>query len=132
MEQQQLVVDETRPSAFSLSSQDLADICNFDERLAPAQLVLLYEKMGGVENVARLLGSDAKSGLPLQEPGTGNVLTVDQADRVQYYGENIIPPPPSETIIQIILATIAGDPILKVLVRLLLRALLNFTLFPFP
>ncbi|KAI8908577.1 hypothetical protein EDD86DRAFT_227293 [Gorgonomyces haynaldii] len=115
---------------YRLTVNDLEDICSFDKRNESSQIDILNGTYQGVQGVAGMLQSDAKNGLPLKAPqgrtevkkGQKNKPVVrdsrisDEEERRDAFGENIIPPPPSETILQLIVGTIMDDPILKVLI----------------
>jgi Ca2+-transporting ATPase len=119
---------------FQLTNQDLAVICDFDKRNDSENLDVLKKTYGGLQGVAKLLKTDLKAGINLKNPyhrtqakGTGkpgksiksmqrDTRCEDQEERLEAFGENIIPPTPSETILQIIVGTVMDDPILKVLI----------------
>ncbi|KAI9208398.1 uncharacterized protein BJ171DRAFT_239281 [Polychytrium aggregatum] len=131
------------PEEFGLGNDDLARICNFDNREAASQIELLNEEYGGVEGIAYLLKSNVETGLPIKsshetrlrmghedtKPGHYAKITpddearagkvdltpVDDEARKILYGKNISPPPASASILEIVWETVKEDPILKIL-----------------
>lgn len=120
---------------FKITNEDLQEICNFDKRADPAHVEFLNDPLvGGIEGLAALLKTDPQNGLALKTPyhipeamkgsKSGKAVRVkirdsrceDEYDRREIFGENIIPPAPSETILQIIVGTVMEDPILKILI----------------
>ena len=125
---------------YGVTVEDLAKICDFDNRTNPAQIDILNSEYGGLEGVAYLLQTDLETGLKLlkdpnaqtggaSKPKKGkegkvtpfsiqkrDMTALDTAQRQEIYGQNIIPPPESDTILEIIWGTIVDDPILKILI----------------
>lgn len=114
---------------YDLDLDDLANIVNFDLRSDRALVDSLYDTHGGPAGLAKKLKSDVLSGIPLKFKHQHNVptkaagnssgqdMTVrDQEERRDVFGENIIPPPRSATILEIVYDTIKEDPILKILI----------------
>ncbi|KAJ1559545.1 hypothetical protein HK405_010223, partial [Cladochytrium tenue] len=134
-------VANTPPDSFPITIEELGKICNFDRRTNPSQVELLNNQYGGVEGVACLLKSDIHTGLRRAEDGIapakekkpkGKVapqpeldgsaaehekesLAADAAIRLKLFGKNLIPPPRSATIFEIVWDTIKEDPIVKIL-----------------
>ncbi|KAH6560421.1 hypothetical protein BASA50_009684 [Batrachochytrium salamandrivorans] len=128
-------------SPYGLTSVELSRICDFDRRGDPALLNELQGKYGGVKGIAKSLRTDITLGLllkskfhelqklsdkPSREQGhlstpkdaseSSGLSVYDEAVRRAAFGENIIPPPNSESIIEIVWHTIVEDPILKILI----------------
>jgi Ca2+-transporting ATPase len=111
---------------FDISLEELGEIVNFDRRTDPGLLEVLYETYDGIEGLAKRLRTDLTNGIRLQnshlhqavkEGSQGPTMTVaDQYERSEIFGENIIPPPRSATILEIVWDTIKDDPILKILI----------------
>ncbi|KAJ3266097.1 Calcium-transporting ATPase 10, plasma membrane-type [Chytriomyces hyalinus] len=60
--------------------------------------------------------ADKQSGGIPNHIANANMVAIDTDKRVAAFGANKIPPPPSETILQMIWGTIVEDPILKILI----------------
>jgi Ca2+-transporting ATPase len=114
-------------STFDIDLNELADIVNFDKRTDKALVEVLNDTYDGVQGVAKRLKTDLVSGIPLRYPHQYNSSTkssakgpdmtaIDGQERCEIFGENIIPPPRSETILEIVWGTIKEDPILKILI----------------
>ena len=123
-------------SPYSLTVDELAQICDFDRRTEPSLLEDLKTKFGGLATIAKDLKTDLTNGIALKSkyrehhrqkrpndmPSKMNVNSVndmsvfDEDNRIMFFGENIIPPPRSETILEIVWGTIVEDPILKILI----------------
>ncbi|KAI8617675.1 hypothetical protein BC830DRAFT_1062238 [Chytriomyces sp. MP71] len=113
---------------FGLTPDELAQICSFDLRTNPTQVEHMNANYGGVEGVALLLRSNIETGLKLKlkdhtaiamsdhHNHNPNMIAVDAAKRCEVFGVNQIPPPRSDTILEIIWGTIVEDPILKILI----------------
>lgn len=122
------MVELNNNDSFEIGLSELAEIVNFDKRTEHSLLELLDEKYDGLEGLARRLKTDLKDGIQLKFPhqhnmpaakdaSSGpNMTVVDQTERSEIFGENIIPPPRSATILEIVWGTIVEDPILKVLI----------------
>ncbi|KAI8835105.1 hypothetical protein BC829DRAFT_448239 [Chytridium lagenaria] len=139
---------------YAITPDDLGEVCNFDQRTNIAQVGNLESEYGGVEGVALLLWSDIHDGLALKHPvskdhhkthevvktvgktaGKGGKISpdsggidmtaADQEKRKQTFGVNKIPPPRSETILELVWGNIKEDPLIKVL---LLGAILVLSL----
>lgn len=120
------IFPEPGQAPFGINTEELATVCNFDLRLDPAQRELLNTEYGGVSGVAKLLKSNIETGISLLNYDANGVTKrgadardttcKDQEMRREMLGENIIPPPKSETIFQLIVGTVMEDPILKVLI----------------
>ncbi|KAJ1513809.1 Calcium-transporting ATPase 10, plasma membrane-type [Coelomomyces lativittatus] len=104
-------------SGFSITPDQLSKIVNFDERSNPEQIKFLNSKYGGVEGLARLLKTDLELGLrTIDSSWTGPTVDKVVQLRQEIFGTNIVPPPKSETILEIVINTIKEDPILKILI----------------
>ncbi|KAI8917834.1 hypothetical protein DFJ77DRAFT_488689 [Powellomyces hirtus] len=130
---------------FGVTPDDLARVCNFDNRSSPSLLQVLTGEFGGVEGLAILLRVNLDTGLvrvqgephephpkvkkqqvapetddgsktPLPLPPKVNMTAVDKDARQAVFGGNLIPPPRSDTIFEMIWDTIKEDPIIKVLI----------------
>lgn len=127
---------------FGLDFETLARVCNFDERNNPELFDRLEVEFGGVMGVAHALRTDVNTGLqrkrinrqPEKSNATAsNKIAPDASDletasaeysmevsdgdhRKSVFGSNQIPPPPSESIFQMIIGQIKEDIILKVLI----------------
>lgn len=124
---------------YGVTPEDLGKICDFDNRTNPSQLEILNSEYGGLDGLAYLLQTDVETGVRLlKENGiqTGNakqkkgkdakvtpfsiqkrdMTAFDMKERQETFGQNIIPPPESDTILEIIWGTIVDDPILKILI----------------
>jgi Ca2+-transporting ATPase len=124
---------------YGVTTDDLGRICDFDNRTNPSQLEILNSEYGGLEGLAYLLQTDLETGLRLQKenavqtgqakPKKGkdakvtpfsiqkrDMTAFDTRERQETFGQNIIPPPKSDTILEIIWGTIVDDPILKILI----------------
>jgi Ca2+-transporting ATPase len=113
------------PEAFDIGIEELGEIVNFDRRSEAVLVTAFQELYGGLNGLAARLKTDLKTGLELKFPlhhtakdsqNGPNMTAVDYAERSEVFGENIIPPPRSPTILEIVWATIAEDPILKILI----------------
>lgn len=121
---------------FGVTIEELAKVCNFDKRTSPHQLEMLRSLYGGVDGIACLLRTDLETGLKVAKPDaadqnkkkrkkvspdsseSANNASMEAADkdlRIETFGQNLIPPPRSETILEIVWGTIKEDPILKIL-----------------
>jgi len=130
MSQDQLDQSEYLDAPFELSVEELSDIVNFDRRTDKDLVNALNDLHGGVEGIVTRLKSDTKNGIPLRfahqshtpssnaKKGSNgpDMTALDGAERSDIFGENIIPPPRSDTILEIIWGTIVDDPILKILI----------------
>ncbi|KAI8800270.1 hypothetical protein BJ742DRAFT_881274 [Cladochytrium replicatum] len=133
-----------QPNEYGLTVADLGRLVSFDNRTSPAQVDLLNDEFGGVEGVAILLRTHITEGIGVRKEestnkdsgkaggkkGTGgaNALkdvsdkkppaleAADKDQRVELFGMNVIPPPRSLTIIEIVWETIKDDPIIKILI----------------
>jgi Ca2+-transporting ATPase len=125
---------------YGVTAEDLGRICDFDNRTNPSQLDILNAEFGGLEGLAYLLQTDLETGLKLLKENaavqTGqakakkgkdakvtpfsiqkrDMTAFDTKERQDTFGQNIIPPPESDTILEIIWGTIVDDPILKILI----------------
>ena len=124
---------------YGVTPEDLSKICDFDNRTSPALLDVLNSEYGGLEGLAYLLHTDLETGLKLSkengiQTGTAkpkkgkdakvtpfsiqkrDMTAFDMKERQDAFGQNIIPPPESDTILEIIWGTIVDDPILKILI----------------
>jgi Ca2+-transporting ATPase len=121
------MADSYDDKPFDVSLEELGDIVNFDKRNESSLLDLLNDQYGGLDGLSRRLKTDLKDGIPLKFPHQHhstskdgnlgpNMTVVDQFERSEIFGENIIPPPRSATILEIVWDTIKDDPILKVLI----------------
>lgn len=123
--------EEYLVAPFEIGVEELAEIVNFDRRTERDLIDTLETSFGGVQGVATRLKSDLLSGIPLRfshqfnTPSSNtkssnnkgpDMTALDGAERCDIFGENIIPPPRSETILEIVWATIVDDPILKILI----------------
>lgn len=124
---QEVQEEEFIDSPFDLTIEDLGEICNFDKRTDKALVDSLSEVYGGVQGLAERLKTNLEEGLPLRYPNQMNsqakgnskgpdMTVLDGSERCDIFGENIIPPPRSETILEIVWGTIVDDPILKILI----------------
>lgn len=132
----------SKPSDYGLTVDDLKRIVNFDQRTSADLLRLLNEEFGGAEGVARLLKSDVLQGLEVDksheagrfslqnragsrvsiksisegkdDKGPKN-LPLDFEKRQVVFGRNLIDPPPSPTIFELVLENIKEDTIVQVL-----------------
>ncbi|KAJ3214203.1 Calcium-transporting ATPase 10, plasma membrane-type [Dinochytrium kinnereticum] len=126
-------ISKAPQGSFGITADDLGKICDFDRRTSPDLVSRLDSEYGGVEGVAVLLRSDISDGLTLKTPvasaaagSTGIDMTAaDQDKRRQEFGVNKIPPPRSETIIELVWNNIKEDVIIKVL---LIGAIVVFVL----
>ncbi|KAJ3137584.1 Calcium-transporting ATPase 10, plasma membrane-type [Geranomyces variabilis] len=157
-------MEKLSPEEFGVTPEDLARVCNFDNRSSPHLLQILNGEFGGVEGLGVLLRVDTNTGLvrvsspdagneadqppadlgsgrqsrklhkakvgkqqvapetddgshsPLPLPKKLNMTAVDKDARQAAFGSNLIPPPPSDTIIEMVWETIKEDPIIKVLI----------------
>ncbi|KAJ3366468.1 Calcium-transporting ATPase 10, plasma membrane-type [Allomyces javanicus] len=127
------VVDE-----FLITPDQLGVVVNFDERSNPEQTKMLNAKYGGVDGIAHLLRTNLEVGLSIAPTAAGGsvsasasaaalpVATATPADasmdvvdtvlRQDTFGINVIPPPKSDTIFDIVWGTIKEDPIIKILI----------------
>jgi Ca2+-transporting ATPase len=124
---------------YGLTPDDLSRICDFDLRSSPGLLEVMNTEYGGLEGIAYLLQTDLENGLKLKEVGgTANqnqkakktkdgkvqplhlvkrdMTAADNRERQEAFGQNIIPPPESESILEIVWDTIVDDPIIKILI----------------
>ncbi|KAI8800516.1 hypothetical protein BJ742DRAFT_860020 [Cladochytrium replicatum] len=132
------------PNEYGLNVADLGRLVSFDNRTSPAQVDLLNDEFGGVEGVAISLRTNLSEGIDIVRKGglaskdAGNKVgrkgkggdtlkdvsgknppaleAVDKDQRVESFGMNVIPPPRSITIIEIVWETIKDDPIIKILI----------------
>eukprot|EP01137_Pigoraptor_chileana_P024914 Opistho-2@93647 len=95
--------DET----FGITSEDLGKIVSFDNRDKPEQLAVLREA-GDVEGIARSLKCNLETGIP--PPAAEN----NYAKRQEWYGRNVVPPPPSVSLFSLIVDAFQ-DRILQIL-----------------
>lgn len=131
-------------SVFGLTTTDLKECVDFDERNSKELVDRLNSaRFGGVEGVARALKVDLELGLVSGTPSaealsspasdasakkakkkTGTAQAevpafVDKLafgrERFRTFGQNLVPPPASENVFQIILGTIKGDALIKIL-----------------
>ncbi|KAI9182980.1 hypothetical protein H9P43_003896 [Blastocladiella emersonii ATCC 22665] len=102
------------PDDFAITSDQLGTVVNFDERSNPEQTKLLNAKYGGADGLAYFLRTSTTNGLTVTAPGSMEVA--DAVVRQDRFGINLIPPPPSETILGIVWGTIKEDPIIKILI----------------
>lgn len=124
---------------FGLTAEDLAEICNFDHRNSPSLLSRLNTEFGGSEGVAINLRCNVLEGLERetetainpQKHAKGRINPVSSSQdlvekvnmaakdaqlRQELFGKNVIPPPPSESILEMVVGQIKEDIILKVLI----------------
>ena len=123
---------------YGMTVEDLAKACDFDLRTSPGQLEVLNTEFGGLEGVAYLLQTDLETGLNLKEANgqaqntkakkgkdgkvtpfalvKRDMTASDMKERQDCFGQNIIPPPESDTILEIVWETIVDDPIIKILI----------------
>ncbi|KAI8899377.1 hypothetical protein BC833DRAFT_524800 [Globomyces pollinis-pini] len=114
---------------FDLTVDELGEIVNFDRRTDAMCVEMLYETYDGPAGLARRLKSDVVNGIPLKytnhhtmpikssaAKNGQNMTCIDQEERRESFGENIIPPPRSPSILEIVVGTIKEDPILKILI----------------
>ncbi|KAJ3371492.1 Calcium-transporting ATPase 10, plasma membrane-type [Kappamyces sp. JEL0680] len=120
-------LDDNQVSSFDISIDDLGEIVNFDRRSDKMLLDVLNVSFDGIHGLARRLKTDLANGIPLRFPHQFNMpvkgsskgpdmTALDFQERCDVFGENIIPPPRSETILEIVWGTIVDDPILKILI----------------
>jgi P-type Ca2+ transporter type 2C len=111
-------------NSIDITTDELGDLVNFDKRNESSLMQLLNEKYGGLVGLARRLKTDLQNGIPLKftqdqtspkELGP-NMTAIDYLDRKTQFGENIIPPPRSANILEILWDTIRFDPILQILI----------------
>ena len=83
----------------------------------------LYKGYGGVQGILNSLSTSAETGLKTHVTTTTtkknvkeSVEPIDKQIRLLKYGSNKIPPPRSDTILEIVIDTIKGDLILQVLI----------------
>ncbi|KAJ3321340.1 Calcium-transporting ATPase 10, plasma membrane-type [Boothiomyces sp. JEL0866] len=119
---------EFKNSSYELRIEELGEIVCFDRRTDPQLVEVLLDTYDGVQGIANRLKSNIEKGIPLKYTHTHNMPTkygqdvgqdmtvIDQEDRKEVFGENIIPPPRSLTILEIVWDTIVEDPILKILI----------------
>ncbi|KAJ3275572.1 Calcium-transporting ATPase 10, plasma membrane-type [Terramyces sp. JEL0728] len=119
---------EFKSSSYELRIEELGEIVCFDRRTDPQLVEVLLDTYDGVQGIANRLKSDVETGIPLKYTHTHNMPTkygqdvgqdmtvIDQEDRKEVFGENIIPPPRSLTILEIVWDTVVEDPILKILI----------------
>ncbi|XJO77087.1 hypothetical protein BDV3_001720 [Batrachochytrium dendrobatidis] len=123
-------------SPYGLTPIEISHLCDFDRRTDQALLDELNEKYHGVAGVAKHLKTDINTGIQLKSKfhglhkpsgrtkdtvspdvfGSPELFVFDDSVRRTVFGENIIPPPKSETILEIVWGTIVEDPILKILI----------------
>ncbi|KAJ3392073.1 Calcium-transporting ATPase 10, plasma membrane-type [Lobulomyces angularis] len=118
---------------FGLTTEELDEICSFDNRNSESLVENLNTKFGGPLGVAIKLRTDPSIGLktydvphnvkqkkgkvsPEQETPTVKKVVQDAELRQKMFGSNIIPPPPSQSIFSMIIGQIKEDPILKILI----------------
>jgi Ca2+-transporting ATPase len=123
---------------FGLDCETLNRVCNFDDRNSPELFERLETEFGGVMGVAHALRTDVNTGLQrkrIDKPNEKSTApshkispeletasaeySMDVSDgehRQRVFGSNQIPPPPSESILQMIIGQIKEDVILKVLI----------------
>ncbi|TPX31173.1 hypothetical protein SmJEL517_g05411 [Synchytrium microbalum] len=125
-----LTANAASPS-FALTAENLGAVVNFDNRNDEALLNTLVTN-GGVEGISEKLNVNLEKGLQIQanvqHVGHGkvapenkagtliNTTVVDADERRKVYGANVIPPPRSETILELVWGTIVEDPIIKILI----------------
>ncbi|KAI9217799.1 hypothetical protein BC828DRAFT_390266 [Blastocladiella britannica] len=101
---------------FLLTPDQLSAIVNFDERSSAEQTKLLNAKFGGVDGLVDFLRSSVEHGLPVDEDDPTRTRVLDNDIRLAVYGANLVPPPPSETIFQMVVGNIKEDPIIQILI----------------
>ena len=129
MSHEQIDNEEYLVTPFEIGIDELAEVVNFDRRTDRELVETLNETYGGVEGIASRLKADLVSGIPLRFPHQFNtpssnaksskgpdMTALDGVERCELFGENIIPPPRSATILEIVWDTIVDDPILKILI----------------
>lgn len=97
---------------------------DFDHRDSNEQAAVIEaEPYGGLNGLSKLLKTDLVEGLKTLHPETHSISSVtltngpiDEGERIESFGRNVIPPPKSKTILGIIWNTILTDPILKLLI----------------
>jgi Ca2+-transporting ATPase len=103
------------PSQLELTAEFLSELVNFDKRTESGQVDRLRE-FGGSDGIARKLRTDPVRGLAVDSTAPKPILAVrDREDRQALYGINVVPPPESETIFEMVWNTIKEDPIIKIL-----------------
>ncbi|KJE97340.1 plasma membrane calcium ATPase [Capsaspora owczarzaki ATCC 30864] len=90
---------------FSLSKEELVEIVSFDNRDKESQVQVL-ESYGAVEGIADKLRVNLDSGLNAHD---------GFEDRTAHFGRNIVPPPKSETLLELIWDAL-HDRILQILI----------------
>jgi Ca2+-transporting ATPase len=124
---------------YGMTVDDLTRVCDFDNRTSPGQVELMNTEYGGLEGMAYLLQTNLETGLALRESSSGataaqkgkkgkdgkvapfalvkrDMTAIDHKERQEIFGQNIIPPPESATILEIVWETIVDDPIIKILI----------------
>ncbi|ORZ29734.1 hypothetical protein BCR44DRAFT_1494089 [Catenaria anguillulae PL171] len=99
---------------FAITADQLGNVVNFDERANTEQTKLLNAKYGGVDGLAYFLRTHLETGLEVTDPTTMDA--VDAIPRQEAFGVNLVPPPPSQTILEMIIENIKEDPIIKILI----------------
>jgi Ca2+-transporting ATPase len=113
--------------SFRIGIEELGEIVNFDRRSEEALVAQFNDTHGGLAGVAEKLKTNLEAGLALKFPhqhnlpgkeiqNGPNMTPLDQVERSEVFGENIIPPPRSPSILEIVWGTIVDDPILKILI----------------
>eukprot|EP00002_Diphylleia_rotans_P019864 TRINITY_DN383_c0_g1_i2.p1 TRINITY_DN383_c0_g1~~TRINITY_DN383_c0_g1_i2.p1 ORF type:complete len:984 (+),score=239.28 TRINITY_DN383_c0_g1_i2:185-3136(+) len=92
------------PLDYGTSIEEILRIVNFDKRDDKEQILVLDEA-GGIQGMAAKLATDLSRGLGADD---------DLASREAKFGKNVVPPPPSKTIFELIIDSF-GDRILQIL-----------------
>eukprot|EP01137_Pigoraptor_chileana_P011058 Opistho-2@61349 len=106
-----LVLGQPMPEdeTFGITAEALGKIVSFDNRDKPQQLAVLRDA-GDVEGIARSLKCNLDTGIPL--PTAEN----NYAKRQEWYGRNVVPPPPPLSLLGLVLDAFKQDRIHQILV----------------